>query len=389
MTDTSETTGRGLPLEDHQSEAPLRAPNAALERRVAELTRALSEEQNATHWAREAAETAIRTMNDALANMSHNIRTPMNGVLGMLALTLDTVLTPAQRDQVATAHASAVSLLGAIDDILGVDPVLGTPVHASAPGGQRSLRVLVAEDNPVNQKVVRGFLEREGHRVVIAENGQLAADAAAQSDFDLVLMDVQMPVLGGFEATRLIRDWESKVGGHVPIVALTALARPGDREACLAAGMDGYLSKPLRPDALLAVIDDLVTPSRRTGPEPEAPVSASDGVFNEAALLDALGGDRDLLVEITSTFLGEAPKQMAAMWAATKAGDPLMLLEAAHSMKGAAATITADDVAAITRRVEAMGRAGDAGATQQLSELESALATLRERVSAIRVQERA
>jgi CheY-like chemotaxis protein/HPt (histidine-containing phosphotransfer) domain-containing protein len=274
------------------------------------------------------------------------------------------------------------------DDVLGVHPALDTAGHASAFGGRRSLRVLVAEDNLVNQKVARGFLEREGHHVVIAENGQIAADEAAQSDFDLVLMDVQMPVLGGFEATRLIRDWESRVGGHVRIVALTTLARPGDREACLAAGMDGYLSKPLRAEALSAAIDELLA-GRRNGPTQQVPVSASDDVFDEAALLEVLGGDRDLLVEITATFLGEAPKQMAAMWAATKVGDPQMLLEAAHSMRGAAATITANEVAAITRRVEAMGRAGDAGATQQLSELESALATLRERVSTIRVEERA
>jgi CheY-like chemotaxis protein/HPt (histidine-containing phosphotransfer) domain-containing protein len=390
MTDTSESPALRRPLEDiRQNEARLRVQNAALESRVAELTKALSEEQTSTKVAREAAETAIRMKDDALASMSHEIRTPVNGVLGMLELALDTVLTPAQRDHITTARASAFSLLEVIDDILDAQPAALSTLAAPASGGMRSLRVLVAEDNLVNQKVARGFLEREGHRVVIAENGQLAADAAAQSDFDLILMDVQMPVLGGFDATRLIRDWESRVGGHVTIVALTALARPGDREACLAAGMDGYLSKPLRADALAAAIDELVMPGHRNGPKPEMPASASDDVFDEAAILEVLGGDRELLVEIIATFLGEAPKQMAAMWMATKVGDPDMLLEAAHSMKGAAATITANDVAAITRQLESMGRAGDSGAARQLSELEAALTTLRERVSTVRVQERA
>ena len=153
-------------------------------------------------------------------------------------------------------------------------------------------------------------------------------------------MDVQMPLLGGFEATRLIRDWERLVGGHVPIIALTSLARPGDREACLAAGMDGYVSKPVRPHIALSAIDQLVAPARRVGVRGATPEAASDGEFDESALLDILSGDRDLLLEIIAAFLSEAPKQMAMMQEAMETANPGILLEAAHSMKGAAATIT-------------------------------------------------
>jgi two-component system sensor histidine kinase/response regulator len=114
--------------------------------------------------------------------------------------------------------------------------------------------VLLAEDNLVNQKVVMRLLEKRGHRVVVAANGHEALDALAKQDFDLVLMDVQMPEMDGFEATAVLRQKEKISGVHQTIIALTANAMKGDREHCLAAGMDAYLSKPIRPDELDAVL---------------------------------------------------------------------------------------------------------------------------------------
>ena len=137
------------------------------------------------------------------------------------------------------------------------------PSHARVPGGNSgeaergpaaSLRVLVAEDNAVNQRLARRLLEKRGHQVVVASNGREALEAIAINTFDLVLMDVQMPELDGFEATAALRAKEAADGSHLPVIALTAHAMKGDRERCLAAGMDGYLSKPIRPQEL----DDLL-----------------------------------------------------------------------------------------------------------------------------------
>jgi signal transduction histidine kinase/ActR/RegA family two-component response regulator len=125
----------------------------------------------------------------------------------------------------------------------------------------RSLQILLAEDNRVNQHLARRLLERMGHHVTLAENGQLAVAAAARQAFDLILMDVQMPEMDGLEATAHIRSTELVTGSHVPILALTAHVMKGDREKCLAAGMDAYLPKPLDPVALAATITELVSPA--------------------------------------------------------------------------------------------------------------------------------
>jgi CheY-like chemotaxis protein len=112
------------------------------------------------------------------------------------------------------------------------------------------LRVLVAEDNAVNQRLVCRLLEKRGHQVVVAANGREALELVERQSFDIVLMDLQMPELDGFEATAALRAWEADHGRHLPVIALTAHAMKGDRERCLAAGMDGYLSKPIRPQEL-------------------------------------------------------------------------------------------------------------------------------------------
>jgi CheY-like chemotaxis protein len=122
----------------------------------------------------------------------------------------------------------------------------------------RSLRILLAEDNPVNQKLAVRLLEKEGHTVVVADNGRLALEALKGGNVDLVIMDVQMPEMDGYEAAASIRKGEETTLDHVPILAMTAHAMKGDREKCLAAGMDGYVSKPIRPDDLRHAIEQLV-----------------------------------------------------------------------------------------------------------------------------------
>jgi two-component system sensor histidine kinase/response regulator len=131
------------------------------------------------------------------------------------------------------------------------------------------LRVLVAEDNSVNQRLVTRLLEKRGHRVTVTANGREAVAALGNQNFDLVLMDVQMPEMDGFEATAAIREREKHHGAHVPIIALTAHAMKGDKERCLVAGMDGYLSKPIRSQDLDEILEKYLSRQTATAPAPE------------------------------------------------------------------------------------------------------------------------
>ena len=132
---------------------------------------------------------------------------------------------------------------------------------------QRVLRVLVAEDNPINQAVACRLLEKRGHTVVMTADGGDAVRRAGEESFDLIMMDLQMPGVDGIEATRRIRRSEQTTGRHIPIIALTAHAMEGDRDRCLAAGMDAYLTKPLQPDDLFRLIDALGNPEPLAGGE--------------------------------------------------------------------------------------------------------------------------
>jgi signal transduction histidine kinase/CheY-like chemotaxis protein/HPt (histidine-containing phosphotransfer) domain-containing protein len=243
--------------------------------------------------------------------------------------------------------------------------------------GTRSLRILVAEDNTVNQKLGRAILEGAGHTVVIAENGQAAVDLARESDFDVILMDVQMPILGGFEATQQIRDWERQVGGHVPIIAVTARAMSGDREACLAAGMDGYLAKPLRAAGVHQAIEELVptTNTHHSSPTP----NYSPGILDRGSLDDVLG--TEFVDELIATFFREAPRQVAQIRDAIAGGDAKALREAAHSLKGAAGAITATRLAGAAAAIEAVARDGDTRAGAHVDTLDAMLEELRRTVN--------
>jgi len=151
-------------------------------------------------------------------------------------------------------------------------PAVPTAPTDPAPLGSRArLRVLLAEDNPVNQKLTVRLLESHGHSVVVVENGREALAMLAQQSFDVVLMDVQMPEMDGFAATARIRQQEQGTGQHLPIIALTAHALKGDQERCLAAGMDDYISKPFQPEDFYEVLARAVPPDGRPGQLAEAP----------------------------------------------------------------------------------------------------------------------
>jgi signal transduction histidine kinase/DNA-binding NarL/FixJ family response regulator len=209
----------------------------------------------------------------------------------------------------------------------------------------RPLRVLVAEDNSVNQTLAVRFLERQGHAAFVVENGMAALEAIDREQFDLILMDVQMPGLDGLEATRRIREREQQRGGHVLIVAMTAHALKGDRERCLAAGMDGYLAKPITAAALAAEIARAVGDS--PGERPPLDIATA------AARVD---GDEALLRELAAAFVQDAPRQLAEIRSALQDGQARGLERAAHRLKGAASAIGAGTVEALAGQLEQLGR---------------------------------
>ncbi len=223
----------------------------------------------------------------------------------------------------------------------------------------RPLRVLVVEDNRVNQTLAKRLLEMRGHRVSLAENGQKALDTLARREFDVVLMDVQMPVMNGLEATIAIRKREGErgTGRHIPIVALTAHAMRGDRERCLAAGMDTYLLKPIQREELFATIESLAAPAVSV-PTGAAPRGAPAGAGPEA-VVERLGGDAKLARELAGIFLKDRPGMMRQIDRARAARDPEALRMAAHALKGAVANFGFEAASAAALRMERLGQDAD------------------------------
>ncbi|VTT97883.1 signal transduction histidine kinase : PAS domain S-box OS=Singulisphaera acidiphila (strain ATCC BAA-1392 / DSM 18658 / VKM B-2454 / MOB10) GN=Sinac_7190 PE=4 SV=1: MASE1: PAS_4: PAS_9: PAS_3: HisKA: HATPase_c: Response_reg: Hpt [Gemmataceae bacterium] len=266
-------------------------------------------------------------------------------------------------------------LARAIGRALGTDPTMTPAPHrarAAEPPGGRRLRILVAEDNPVNQRVARGMIEPLGHTVVVANHGGEAAALAARDRFGLILMDVQMPVADGFEATRLIRAAEG-TGPRTPIVAMTAHAMVGDRDRCLAAGMDDYLSKPVHRDDLLAVLRQV---SDADAPGPVAAPPPDPIVFDHREALDRLG-DEELLAEVGRLFESEAPRLLGELTAAVAAGDAGSVRRNAHSLKGAAGYVGGAGVARAAQSLELIGQSADlTTAPNALRLLESEVARL-------------
>jgi CheY-like chemotaxis protein len=201
--------------------------------------------------------------------------------------------------------------------------------------------------------------------------------ALEQKPFDLILMDVQMPELDGMEATGLIRETEQKKGGHIPIIAMTAYAMKGDRERCLAAGMDGYVSKPICGDELFRAIAACV--EGRSSPDSAVPRSMSEiRVLDPTEVLRAVGGDRALLRELVTMFGDESPRLVKEIREAVARKDAVQLRRSAHSLKGAAATLGGLKCVTIAQRLENQGKSGElAQAGMAFEELEDSLVHFR------------
>jgi CheY-like chemotaxis protein/HPt (histidine-containing phosphotransfer) domain-containing protein len=254
---------------------------------------------------------------------------------------------------------------------------------APPPAAGRRLHVLVAEDNPVNQQVAVGMLERAGHEATVAENGREVLALLERRPFDVVLMDVQMPEMDGLEATAAIRDRERARGGHLPIVALTAHAMKGDAERCLAAGMDAYLAKPLQPRELASAIAGALR-STTAGAAASARGGAG-GAVDVPRLLERVGGDRRALADLVRVFRADWPKQRARLRTAIRGSDAAALRAAAHALKGAVSNFAAPAATEAALRLQKMGEAGQlAGAGAGLERLEAEVEALLAGLAAVR-----
>jgi CheY-like chemotaxis protein/HPt (histidine-containing phosphotransfer) domain-containing protein len=244
-------------------------------------------------------------------------------------------------------------------------------------------RVLVAEDNPVNQKLIVRLLEKLGHKADVAANGLEAVEAMSRLGYSIVLMDCQMPEMDGFEATAEIRKRDLQDGIHTPVIAVTAHAMKGDRERCLAAGMDDYVSKPVRSEDLKAALDrwlqkapppQLEGPARPAPPPALAPVKEA---FNMQEALARVDGDRELLGEMAALFLEEYPRFLAQIQEAISKKDSSALSYAAHTLKGSVGNFAANAAFDAAFILERIGRQGDlTQAPAALAQLETTLTQL-------------
>jgi PAS domain S-box-containing protein len=293
------------------------------------------------------------------------------------------LLTPVTERRVAdTARAAGVAevlvkpvrflaLHDAVRNALGFTPtnarrsalLKGLPAPDARPKSRA--RILLVEDNPVNQKVATQMLERLGHLVDVAGNGLEGVAAVRKLPYDIILMDCQMPEMDGYEATAEIRRLEGEAR-HTPIVAMTANAMQGDRENCLAAGMDDYVSKPIRTPELAATLARWIGWEDDAGagvapPVPAEEPIATDGI--DGTILDDImevspSGGTALVRELVDLFFGEAPTRVEHMRAGIAEADPVRVMRAAHAMKGGGSNIGAVQLATLCGQLERQGKAG-------------------------------
>jgi signal transduction histidine kinase/CheY-like chemotaxis protein len=260
----------------------------------------------------------------------------------------------------------AADLQTAIGRALGRKPSMtAQPPAAARPfglgEGGRPVSILLVEDNVVNQRVASGLLTRRGHHVSLAQDGREALARLERETFDVVLMDLQMPVMGGIDATIALRRRELGTGRHLRVVAMTAHAMSADRDRCLAAGMDGYISKPIDPSVLFAVVEQ--------GDAEAMPVLAgSTTIFDQETLRERIFGDDALMVELVELFVDDLPARIGAIRQAILEQHAQALYAAAHDLKGTATTLSTDALAHVAGELEQLGASGDVTAATAASD---------------------
>jgi CheY-like chemotaxis protein/HPt (histidine-containing phosphotransfer) domain-containing protein len=263
------------------------------------------------------------------------------------------------------------------------------PLAAGHPNGTRPL-ILVAEDAAVNQMVVRGLLEKLGYRADVVGNGLEAVEALSRISYRAVLMDVQMPEMDGFEATAQIRSRESGTTSHVPIIALTANAMAGERERCLAAGMDDYVSKPVREMELSAALRRWVAPAETPAGDAAAPPvqPAATETTTDRAVLDpvrlaelrqmqSLRPDVDIIGRLFATYRRETERRLTLLHEALAANNAADVERLGHAQKGSSGTLGALEMHDLAEQLELLGQSGSlASAEALIGRLEAAFGRL-------------
>jgi two-component system sensor histidine kinase/response regulator len=230
----------------------------------------------------------------------------------------------------------------------------------------RKLNILLAEDNAVNRVLAQRLLQKQGHTVTSVNNGIEALQLWEENQsrqFDIILMDVQMPEMDGLQAATRIRERELGTGAHIPIIAVTARAMKGDRERCLAAGMDGYISKPINPAELAKVIQLTVPAGAKIVAVPADPVLKGP---SDAELLGRFDGDSELLKELAGIFLQECPRMLDEIRAALGTADLRALARAAHTLKGSVGNFAMPGPWETAQRLELLANSGQLCGAQEI-----------------------
>ncbi|MBI2481823.1 MAG: response regulator [Planctomycetia bacterium] len=254
----------------------------------------------------------------------------------------------------------------------------------------RSLAVLLVEDIPANQRLVISILQSHSHQVTVANDGRAAIDYVLAGDFDVVLLDVQMPVMDGYQATEAIRTAERSSGKHVPIIAMTSNATCVDRERCRTAGMDAYLAKPIDIRELVEVIDRCVGGDAvrlRTNNSQSAPsaVNESDQALNFDDAMQRLHGDRELFYEFVEVFDEDVPRLIQGLREAIAASDAMKLSRGAHSLRGLAVNLGAGAVQRLAAQLESQSETANlSAAAHTLERLLAALDDLNQSLAEFR-----
>jgi two-component system, sensor histidine kinase and response regulator len=294
-------------------------------------------------------------------------------------------------------------LLVSVRQALGQESLALAAILPPLPRARRSLRILLAEDNRLNQKVAGKMLEKLGHQVAIAGNGVEAVTAFEKEAFDLVFMDIQMPEMNGYEATARIQERQRAAAFRIPVIAMTAHAMAGDREKCLAAGMDDYISKPISIHQLSAVIARNSSATEGAQETEGIVVSDQDAESNDSSnaynaqeraaidverVLGRFGGNRSLLQKAAAMFPSEADLLISAIDVACRETDLAKLQFSAHNLKGICKMFDAENAAELAFEFEKAARAGRSAEGQELDRLKfevrravDAIAELQQRMS--------
>ncbi len=306
-----------------------------------------------------------------------DLRASLNILTGVMGKMMETDLDPVQRDLMETGKAAAEDLMDRLNGLPDCGAAPEAPAPTAPSSGQarpvpnapceepeRRMSILLAEDNPLNRKLVVSLLRGRGHHAVVATNGREAVDYVRKAPFDLILMDIQMPVMDGFEATRLIREWERETGAdRTPVIAVTAHVLEEEKERCFAMEMDGFVGKPIRRRDFLATVETIAGPSPlNRGAERDESPPGGRAILDRSALMSIVGGNRELIAELVDLYWQSLPKQMANIREALDDGNADQCQYWAHALKGMSLNLSARQTADIALEMELLGKEGDLSA---------------------------